>query len=262
MRVTAPITSYIGPTDMPIQGDLVVKGAALPQRLPAGADKTYFQGKGAGVIPAYGNQMPPLTTQGDIIMQGAAVPERLYISGTIGKVLTVTAGSTPGWISLFNLLTTRGDLWVRGVANPQRLAAGLLDTYLKAQGSGNLPIYEKLALRDTGVKIGSAFRNSSGVQVITGVGFQPSLVIALARDGVVANINLSWGAGIVGSNQCIFLQDNAAGVNNDNSNVVYIRRSGANYMFANISAVSSGGFSMSWTLTGAVSLEYIYICLP
>ena len=39
-------------------GDLVVKGAGVPQRLVAGVAGTYLQGKGAGVLPAYDGIQP------------------------------------------------------------------------------------------------------------------------------------------------------------------------------------------------------------
>lgn len=53
MRLVQVITDYIRRAILTTQGDLVVRGAAQPERLASGALDTYLRGKGAGVIPAY-----------------------------------------------------------------------------------------------------------------------------------------------------------------------------------------------------------------
>lgn len=53
MRLMQVISDYIRRSILTTQGDLVVRGAALPQRLAAGAAGTYLRGQGAGVIPAW-----------------------------------------------------------------------------------------------------------------------------------------------------------------------------------------------------------------
>ncbi len=262
MRVTAPVTDYIRASVMSVRGDLAVRGALVPERLPAGADKTYFQGKGAGVIPAYDVQMPPLLTHGDLLTQGATVPVRIGTS-TYGGVLTTRgAGNTAFYFPLFQLLTTRGDLWVRGVTNPQRLAAGALDTYLKAQGAGLLPIYEKLHLKDTGVKVDSNTRSTSGNQSITGVGFKPSAVVFIASESNINNLN--WSIGFCDNllnAWSINQYDNGTKIANNNF-LAQIRIDVANYLRAVVDSMDSDGFTITWTLGGSCQAYFIYLCLP
>ena len=262
MRVTAPVTDYIRASVMSVRGDLAVRGALVPERLPAGAYGSYFQGKGAGILPAYDKQMPPLSVYGDLIMQGAVVPQSRPSVAT-GKVLTSHGiAANVYYEDLFNLLTTRGDIWVRGASWAQKLAAGALDTYLKAKGAGNLPIYEKLALRDTGFKIDRLVRSTGGVQVITGVGFKPSLIIILAVDGTPVNRNFS--IGIVSEtegNYNIYFSDSGTEIS-DGGFAVNIFRTVANILSGMITAFSADGFTMTWSLTGTVDLFWIYVCIP
>ncbi len=262
MRVTAPVTDYIRASVMSVRGDLAVRGLLVPERLAAGADKTYFQGKGAGVIPAYSLQMPPLVNTGDLLVRGGAVPQRLAV-GAVGTVLTgAGAGALPLYKSLFNWLTTRGDIWIRGAAAVQKLAAGALNTYFKSQGAGNLPIYEKLALRDTGVKIGSGTRNSAGDQVITGIGYRPSIIIFFAVDSLSSNVNLSWGFDNGTEHYCTNITEHGANVGSNFSKSLYLSSSMTGTLTGYVSALGSDGFTITWTLGATMSCIFIYLCLP
>lgn len=161
-----------------------------------------------------------------------------------------------------SVLTTLGDLVVRGAALPERLAAGGLDTYFKGQGAGVLPIYEKLALRDTGVHIGTTTRNASGVQVITGVGFQSSVVLFLSNENGGTTIAHSIGVDIRTERDCLYIEhDSRARYSTSYSISVYFTP--VQSMNAYISALSSDGFSITWTLLGAAfTVRTVYLCLP
>ena len=161
-----------------------------------------------------------------------------------------------------SILTTIGDFFVRGVSIPERLAAGVLDSYLKGQGAGIKPIYEKLALRNTGIKIGSMVRTTAGDQVVTGIGFEPSVIIFFATDTLTANQNFSWGIGIVGSNQCVYVGDDMTFSLVIVAQSIYIRRSSGNTMTGKITTVSSDGFTITWTLAGTSEAQVVYLCLP
>ena len=306
MRITSPVTDYIRASVLTTQGDLVVRGAAVPERkasgawgkvltsigaggiptwfdlysqllntgdmlinsggafikIAAGAVGTYLQGKGAGVLPAYEQSMPPLTTQGDLLFQGATVPERVPL-GTHGQVLRSRATPTkPEFVDLFNLLTTRGDLWVRGGADPQRIAAGLLDTYFKGQGAGNLPIYEKMTLRDTGVAMGTFTRSTAGDLVITGVGFLPSVIIILAIDATPGKMNWSVGFSIASTAGVIASRDDGTVMQLTVDTVFYVERAGANRLSGVVSALDSDGFTITFTLLGAVSASATWLAIP
>lgn len=53
MRVYSPVTDYIRRSLISTVGDLVVRGASIPERLAVGADGTFFMGTGTGNKPAY-----------------------------------------------------------------------------------------------------------------------------------------------------------------------------------------------------------------
>ena len=244
------------------RGDLIVQGATLPERLPGGGAGFYLQSQGAGAIPIYKQTMPPLTTQGDLITQGATIPIRVGIGDT-GRVLKSRGpGFSPQWSSLFNLLTTRGDLWAQGVTAPTRIAAGLLDTYFKGQGAGELPIYEKMTLRDTGVHLGYSTRNASGDQVIAGVGFQPSVVLFFAIDIDGAAINRSLGFDDSTTHLNIILYNDGAAQALSSTLSLRIDKGPGNTLRGYISSMGSDGFTINWVLTGTCECRFIYLALP
>ena len=163
---------------------------------------------------------------------------------------------------LESMLTTQGDLAVRGAGDSERLAAGALDTYFKGQGAGVLPIYEKLALKDTGVKIGESTRDAGGDQVITGVGFQPSVVIFVAADAVAANRNWSIGFDDGTIHPRIYQYDNGTAMSWNAVGSISIRRGTMNKITGSISALGADGFTITWDLAGESSAEFIYLALP
>ena len=203
-----------------------------------------------------------MTVKGDLAVRGAAAPERLAV-GLEGRVLTAKgAVPFPFWESLFDLLTTEGDMWIRGPSWHQRFAAGALDTYFKAQGAGNLPIYEKLALRDTGTKISTTTRSGVGNQVITGVGFTPSIVIFFTSIAGSAEDIWSIGFDNNGEKVCLFCDHNSAISLVPNASM-YGYVGAANYQYGYISAVSSDGFTITWVVNGAaITMNIGYLCIP
>ncbi len=263
MRVTAPVTDYIRRSILTTRGDLAVRGAVVPERLPAGADKTYFQGKGAGVIPAYDNQMPPLTTQGDVLVRGAAVPERLP-PAVDGQALTsFGAGVNPGYRPFYELLGTKGDMWFWGTTYLGKLTAGALDTYLKGQGAAEYPIYEKLALRDTGVKIGHGTVSAGGDQTITGVGYRCSTIIFFAVDSSGASLMLSIGVDNGTTRSCMYLRGDTQLYNILTNLSIFVRTSDSVYYTGVVNTINADGFVITWNKVGVpIDTKYSYLCLP
>lgn len=244
------------------RGDLIVQGGALPERLAGGDTGFYLQSRGVGAIPIYKQTMPPLTSIGDLIEQGSTIPLR-FPSGAAGSVLESTGvGNWLQWTALFSLLTTQGDLWVRGAADPQRIAAGLLDTYLKGQGAGELPIYEKMALRDTGVHIGNSTRDAAGDQAIAGVGFQPSIVIFLTTDHTTTNQNWSVGFDDGTVHQIMYRYENGTFVGEIDTASLRIFRAVTDLIYGSITTLGGDGFTITWSLIGACDCDFIYLCLP
>ena len=243
-------------------GDLWILSGGVLSRLAAGAVGTYLQGKGAGVDPAYESTMPPLTTKGDLVVQGLTIPERI-VAPPWGNVLVSNGvGNIPYWTGLFNLLTTQGDIWVRGAADPQRLAAGALDAYLKSQGAGVLPIYEKMKLNDTGIHIDNFARSTAGDLVITGVGFQPSVVFFLCADGTISNMNASIGFDNLSDHMCLTIRSNHTQIGTNVNDSIQVYRSGANALAGEISAMGADGFTITFSLWGTCDLTGLYLALP
>ena len=147
-----------------------------------------------------------------------------------------------------------------------KIARGTLDTYLKAQGAGAASIYEALALRDTGIHIGDNSRAGaagSGVQVITGVGFEPSVIIITAAIDVGTEIAWSIGFGKVGQNMCIYRQHDNAVTHHNTMCIYWFEAAAADAWTGYITAVGADGFTITWTKTGAPSnIGIVYLCLP
>ncbi len=183
-----------------------------------------------------------------------------------------------------SILTTQGDIVQRGAAQPQRLAAGVfgigyrsggigalvgqlqlagaMNTYLKGTGLGANPNYRVLALRDTGIHIGTNTRNVAGNQVITGVGFESSVIIFVAVDSVTSNQNWSIGFDNEAVHQSTYRAYNGTAITSNTTNSLTIVRDISNMLLGLLSAIGADGFTITWTLTGACSLKYMYLCLP
>ncbi len=200
MQLIAPVTDYIPASILTTIGDIVVRGAALPQRLGIGVTSAFLEGRGAGNTPAY-----------------------QYIDGLVG-------------------------------------------TYLKGAGAGAHQLFEALALRDTGVFIGDSSRAGavgSGVQVITGVGFEPSIIIITAAIDVGTEVAWSIGFGKVGQNMCIYRQHDNEVAHHTTMCIYWFEAAAADAWTGYITAVGADGFSITWTKTGAPSnIGIVFLCLP
>lgn len=161
-----------------------------------------------------------------------------------------------------SILTANGDMVLRGAADPGRLAAGAANLFLKAQGAGVIPVYEGIALSDTGIHIGDNTRAASGAQVITGVGFHSSVIIMLAKDTFAAASNLSWGWSDGTTDMCVYLSVDGASGGLNTTNIVYIDEGGGDIITGTISAIGGDGFTITWTVGGACAALFTYLCLP
>lgn len=176
-----------------------------------------------------------------------------------------TATDVEAALAEMNPLATLGDFIVRGTSVPERLAAGVLDSYLKGQGAGTKPVYEKLALKDTGIKIGSNTRNTSGTQAITGVGFSPSVVIFVATQSGSSFRNWSVGFDKNGERGCLAQHGNGVTNTVGTSYSILIQKTGSppDFIRGYITAFGSDGFTITWDSFGTVPLvTFLYLCLP
>lgn len=174
-----------------------------------------------------------------------------------------TSGGIDKKILLDNILgfTTKGDLTIRGTNIPEKLAAGALDTYFKGQGAGVLPIYEKLALRDTGVKIGSFTKSASETFNITDVGFEPSVVIWIA--GVSGNPAHNFGFDDAITHYCMWNNYNREGLSFDNDESIFLVTATSTRWRGYISAFLSNGFTVVLTKELAPpNITVMYLALP
>ena len=181
-----------------------------------------------------------MNTKGDLVVRGDLVPERL----TAGLVNTFFRGKGAGEIPAYENL---GEV---------------LDTYLKAQGAGVDPIFEKLALRDTGIKIGNSTRSAAGNQVISGVGFQASIIFFIANESDSMALNMSWGADDGITHLAVAEQLDGILQTSVPNFSLYISASGGNILKGYVSDIGSDGFTINWELIGTKRINYIYICLP
>lgn len=111
------------------------------------------------------------------------------------------------------------------------------------------------------VKIGFAIRNTSGAQVISGVGFQPSVVLFFALDTVTGDHNRSWGFDDGSSHMSIRLEQDGT-VHDMNTGVsVYVKLDSGNYIYSWITALGGDGFTITWTVVGNRGCKFVYLAL-
>ena len=172
----------------------------------------------------------------------------------IGNPHTVTRAQLD---AMQNVFTTQGDLLIQGASIEERLAGGLLDTVLKGQGAGVKPIFEKLVF-----KIGNDIRSTSGDQVITGVGFQPSVVIFIGSSASTGLVNWSIGFDDGTIAKCMLVGEDGSFIIQESDRSISLRKLVINQIKGYISSKSGDGFTITWFLTGTATVKYIYLCLP
>ncbi len=116
--------------------------------------------------------------------------------------------------------------------------------------------------KQSNVKIGSVTRSTAGDQVISGVGFRPSVIIFSAVDNVTANVNNSLGFSNLTLNYVQYTREDGTEQNSDFTECIYIQRDISNKLRGTVLALSEDGFTFRWTLNGACGLVCIYLALP
>lgn len=146
------------------------------------------------------------------------------------------------------------------------------DRYVGAlykDGSGNYTqkhlfrgLWQKFSLLNTGVKIADDFRGSAGDQVISGVGFKPSVVFFYAVNLTGANLNLSWGASNLTYNGSTYLAESPSKQGISFTKCIFIRTDISNYISAVVSSMDADGFTLTWFQAGTTSTKFLYMALP
>ena len=119
-----------------------------------------------------------------------------------------------------------------------------------------------MGMKLTGVYIGNSTRNAGGTQVISDVGFQPSIVIFLSADDTQANMNHSIGFDNVTARGVMYQFDNGTQASSGLTWCIAIRRGVGNALTAVLTSLDTNGFTLTWALVGAVTVDFTYICLP
>lgn len=102
-----------------------------------------------------------------------------------------------------SILTAWGQMIARGEALPEAIAQGGLNHYLKSKGVGAPPIFEAIDYSDWAFKLGN-FVLVDTPQTISGVGFQPVLVLFLSVDSTDNRAVASIGWDSVAFHNCIY----------------------------------------------------------
>jgi len=158
-------------------------------------------------------------------------------------------------------LTTQGDLAVRGAALPERLAAGVIGTILSGKGAEEIPAYEDFRLDIGGVAFGSYYRWTSGDEVITGVGFEPSLIVFLSVDLTPTNLNWSTGFDIGTGRFTIANTYNGTKIILTTTSCILIQSDISHYNIGRLVAKSSDGFTVNHTVGGTHYASIAYIAI-
>lgn len=196
MIITAPVTDYIPASILTTHGDIIARGATIPERVPTANANAFLEGRGVGYTP-----------------------------------------------------------WFRYIDS-------LLNQYMKGAGAGTNPTFSPLALRDTGVHIGDGTRAAAGAQVIAGVGYQASVIIFLALDNTLANMNWSVGFDNGTQHTVIGISMNHTELYESDTVSLRVRRDVGNRLEGVITAIGADGFTITWAIQGACSIRYKYLCLP
>ena len=140
---------------------------------------------------------------------------------TVGDIITETSAGTMGAI-----------------------AAAVAGLYFRSAGVGAVPAWHALSLSDTGVKVGMiTLTDAAATQAVTGVGFQPSVVIFLA--GPATGMD-DWSVGFdAGSSQAfsLFSLNGDCGSSSGYSINHYI--DSTHYLSAKITTLGADGFTLT-----------------
>lgn len=181
-----------------------------------------------------------LTAQGDLVVRGVANPERLAKTATPHFLGSTVGGAYPGWHNV----------------------EGTLNQYLKAAGVGTFPAISTLALRDTGIHIATVDRNAAGAQAFTGAGFRPSLLILCLTDATPANLNFSIGFTDGTHNFCMFRESGGPSTWREVTQCGHISRGGGNTLSCVLASFDADGFTLTWSLAGAIDTDGFYVLIP
>jgi len=111
------------------------------------------------------------------------------------------------------------------------------------------------------VKIGTLTRNSAGAQAVTGVGFVPKVVIFFAQGSggsySIASMGLDNGV----SPEAVVFVGNSQTTAHTEAYSIYVSQDLSNYIVAKITSLDADGFTLTWTLVGAMTAFVQYLAM-
>lgn len=160
-----------------------------------------------------------------------------------------------------SILTIKGDLVVRGDSQPERLASGLLKTFLAGQGLAEIPAWEGHKLSDHGMATGTFTRDTPGDEVISGLGFRPSLVFFFTRCDVPTDRNWSVGVDSGIFRVCLFSYNTGTRISISLNYSVFIQKLAGNYLEGQITNIGETGFTFTFIGAGSSCAVVVWLAI-
>jgi len=111
------------------------------------------------------------------------------------------------------------------------------------------------------VAIGYGSRNAGGDQTISGLGFRPKIVlfISLATGGTNQVHSIGFDDAV--THYSISLMGNTVDAFRSLLQSLWLQKDISNYIGGHITAMTNDGFTINWGLTGAVTVDFIYLAM-
>lgn len=161
-------------------------------------------------------------------------------------------------LQLRHILTAQGDIGYASAANTlTRLPKGAANTKLFMNAGATAPEWA------AGTKIISLSRDmqtASGDVETTGIGYKPSILIALSVSGAVnaRGMSVGFSAGLVEYCMCDFNLE-SAGTYSARSSLCYLSNTAGEHQEATLKELTSDGWILTWTKTGTPDPDTAYI---
>jgi len=111
------------------------------------------------------------------------------------------------------------------------------------------------------IKIGNGTRLGGGSQAITGLGFKPKIVIFLGYTFGGVNRAESYGFDDGVTHHCMVGAGQNVDMGFNTTKSIDVEKDVSNYLLGYISSMDADGFTITWSLTGAVTGYFMYLAM-
>lgn len=158
--------------------------------------------------------------------------------------------------------TSASELTTGTLAEPRVAASIARDSEVTAEIAAHAAIAAAHHAKGiASVKIGSFTRNASGSHSVTGVGFQPKIVLFLATTIGGTHQILSIGWDDATTHHCIYAMGHQVDTARGTSNSISVFKDASNYIIGAISSMGADGFTISWTKVGTVEAVVTFLAM-